>query len=48
MRFDRDGALALFKPSDTRGFSRIINDPPKEWASKVEARITAVKFTEPK
>lgn len=46
-KFDRDGALAPFKPGDARGFSWIINDSPREWAGKVEARITRVKFTEP-
>jgi hypothetical protein len=46
-KFDPDGALAPFKPGDARGFSWILDESPPGWTGKVEARITAVKFTEP-
>lgn len=47
MRFDRAGEVAPLKSGEKRTFSLTINDLPSEWAGKVEARITAVKFTAP-
>jgi hypothetical protein len=48
LSLDNDGAVAPLRPNGARKFSTIIKAPPSKWAGKVEARITAVKFTERK